>query len=91
MVRRRRRSVRRKKQNILHFKEHKYLAILLTLVVFLFFFAFTSPVNFGGEITGRAVELVQSSPPLAALSFFALLFGILLLILFTHNLMSKVL
>jgi|TARA_Y100000310_G_scaffold344346_2_gene456624 hypothetical protein len=84
---------RRKKRGYhTFFKEHNYVVILLILVVFLFAFAFLSPVGFGGDITGfQSLDIAQSNPQVAALSFFMLVFGVLFLIVFTFNLMSRVL
>ena len=83
---------RKKKASLNFFKDHSYAAVLLVLVVFLFAFAFLSPVGFGGDITGfQSLDLVQSNPHVALFSFFMLVFGVLFLIVFTFNLMSRVL
>ena len=83
--------VRKSNRHKSSLKEHSYVAVLAILVVFLFAFAFLSPIGLGGDITGfQVLSLTESSPQVAALSFIVLVFGVLFLLVFTYNLMSRV-
>ena len=83
---------KRKETSIFFSSDHHYLGLFVVLILSFVAFAFLSPVEFGGDITGFQVfHLVKTNPQIAALSFFVLLFGVSFFVLATFRLLSRVL